>query len=98
MPIYCGRNAVPPAGKVRGTSNQCFLQGRKAGFVGGISKNNITKREVMAMGNAIHQRPLQAIAKALGIHEYALKKTQLLPIVVAHNWTYVNAKQVLLNL
>jgi hypothetical protein len=41
---------------------------------------------------------LQALAKALGIHEYAVKKSELLPIVLAHNWTYVNAKHVLLNL
>lgn len=95
--IYCGSKATPH-GKVAGTKNQCFRQGRRAGFVGGISKNNITKAEVIQMGNLIHQRPLQAIAKALGIAEYALKKAELLPIVLAHNWQRVNAKDVLLNL
>lgn len=36
MNIYCGDNDVPPNGKQFGTANQCYRQGRRAGFVGGL--------------------------------------------------------------
>ena len=97
MSIYCGSKKTP-AGKVRGTSNQCFMVGRKAGFIGGISKNNITKNEVIANGSNMGQRVLQGIAKALGIKKYSEKKSIILPKILAHEWVSINAKHVLMNL
>lgn len=34
---YCGEGRVP-RGKVRGTPGECYLIGRKSGFVGGLMK------------------------------------------------------------
>jgi hypothetical protein len=95
--IYCGTKKTP-RGRVAGTKNQCYVIGRKSGFVGGISKNDITKKEIVEMGNDINQRSLQALAKALGMRQYAFKKSDLLPLIVAHDWTRINAKKVLLNM
>lgn len=94
---YCGFKATPK-GKVRGTSAQCFISGRRAGFIGALSKNNITKAEMLLNGAHYGQRALQAIAKALGIKKYGEKKSLLLPRILAHEWTQINAKNVLMSL
>jgi hypothetical protein len=36
--MYCGSKQRPPKGKRFGNPNECFLKGRKAGFVAGLSK------------------------------------------------------------
>ena len=94
---YCGKK-VTPAGKVKGTANQCFKVGLKAGFVGGLSKNFITKKEVQANGENMGQRALQAIAKLLAIPKYGEKKAIILPKILARDWVRLNAKNVLLAL
>ena len=94
---YCGNKATPH-GKVRGTSGYCFVAGRRAGFVGGISKGVITKAELELIGDDIKQRPLQAIAKSIGVPNSSQKKSLLLPRVLAFDWDQVSAKDVLLNL
>ena len=95
MSIYCGSKTTPK-GKVAGNKTQCFFQGRKAGFVGALSKNNITKTEMLLNGNNMGQRVIQGVAKALGLKNYAEKKSVILPRVLAHDWDKLNAKTVLM--
>jgi len=94
---YCGFKQTP-AGRVKGTSAQCFKIGRRSGFVGALSKNDITKAEMLLNGAHYGQRSVQAIAKALGLPNYSEKKSLLLPRILEHDWTKVNAKEVLLKL
>lgn len=58
----------------------------------------ITKEQLIRdydNGNALHQRPLQAIAKKLGLPRATATKLDLLPRLMAHNWTRVKAREVL---
>lgn len=49
-------------------------------------------------GQNLHQRPLQAIAKKVGLPRATASMADLLPRLMAHNWTRVNARETLLNL
>ena len=95
MSMYCGTKATPK-GRVKGTAGYCFIQGRRAGFVGALSKNYITKAEMLLNGANMGQRVIQGVAKALGLPKYAEKKSIILPRVLAHDWDKLNAKNVLM--
>ena len=36
--MYCGKKKNPPKGKRFGNPNECFLKGRRSGFIGGLTK------------------------------------------------------------
>jgi hypothetical protein len=46
-------------------------------------------------GEAILQRPLQTIARVLGIDNPTQKKSLLLPRIQAHNWTKIKLKDLI---
>lgn len=97
--VYCGSKETPK-GRVKGTSNQCYKNGLRNGFVAGIKKGSETSKvdnsgeyltrkqfeEEFNNGEAILQRPLQAIARLLNIDRPADKKSLLLPRIRAKNW------------
>lgn len=94
--VYCGAKETPK-GRVKGSSNQCYKNGLRNGFIAGIKKGSkktnsgeyLTRKqfeEEFDNGEAILQRPLQAIARLLNIDRPADKKSVLLPRIRAKNW------------
>lgn len=67
--MYCGNKTRPPRGKVFGTPNECFLKGRKAGFVGGVSKG-LVKLTPDGL-NGLRKDVVREIAYRFGVTGYS---------------------------
>jgi len=74
--MYCGKERQPPKGKRFGTPNQCFLKGRKAGFVGGVSKGLVPlTRDGL---NQLRKDVVRELAFRFGVRNYSqMSKEQL---------------------
>ena len=79
--MYCGNKTRPPRGKVFGTPNQCFLKGRKAGFVGGISKG-LVKLAPEGL-NGLRKDVVREIAYRFGVTGYSqMTKAELINAII----------------
>jgi len=74
--MYCGKNKNPPRGKTFGTPNQCFLKGRKSGFVAGLSKGLVPlTRDGL---NQLRKDVVREMAFRFGVRNYSqMSKEQL---------------------
>lgn len=73
---YCGRKTKVPKGKVQGTPNQCFLKGRKSGYIGGISLGLI-KLDLDSL-NSLRKDVVREIAYRFGVMGYSNMTKQVL--------------------
>jgi len=74
---YCGTKDNPPQGRPRGTSTQCFILGRRAGYIGGISKGlvKLTRGEL----NKLFKDVVRVIAMKFNITGYSrMSKDELI--------------------
>jgi hypothetical protein len=79
--MYCGSKTRPPRGKVFGTPNQCFLKGRKAGFIGGISKG-LVKLTPDGL-NGLRKDVVREIAYRFGVTRYSrMTKAELINAII----------------
>ena len=75
--VYCGGKQRPPGNKVFGTPNECYLKGRKAGFVGGIQKGVIKLNRTEL--NKLRKDVIRSIAVKFMVNNYSnLSKEQLM--------------------
>lgn len=78
---YCGAKKVPK-GERRGTSTECYFIGRKAGFVGGISKSNV-KLTQTGLGQ-LRKDVLREIAYRFNVKNYShMLKADLINNILA---------------
>jgi hypothetical protein len=79
--MYCGNKTRPPRGKRFGTPNECFLKGRKAGFIGGISKGLIPlTRDGL---NGLRKDVVREIAFRFGVRRYSqMTKEELINAIM----------------
>ncbi len=74
---YCGTKTIPPQGRPRGTASQCFILGRRAGYIGGISKGlvKLTQGEL----NKLKKDVIRVIAMKFNVSNYSrMTKEQLI--------------------
>lgn len=78
---YCGAKK-PSSGERRGTSTECYYLGRKAGFVGGISKSNV---ELSQKGlGSLRKDVVREIAFRFKVNNYSnMLKTDLIDNILA---------------
>ena len=74
---YCGTLKTPPNGRPRGSASQCFILGRRAGYIGGISKGlvKLTQGEL----NKLTKDVVRVIAMKFNVSRYSrMTKEQLI--------------------
>jgi len=78
---YCGAKK-PSKGQRIGTSTECYYLGRKAGFVGGISKSNV---ELTQKGlGGLRKDVVREIAFRFKVNNYSnMLKTDLIDNILA---------------
>jgi hypothetical protein len=76
LKIYCGKKNTPK-NRIKGTSNQCFLLGRKAGYVGGVSKGIVELSQPSL--NTLTKDIIRAIAQKFNVTGYSkMNKDELI--------------------
>ena len=87
--MYCGNKDKVPKGKTRGTPNECFLKGRTAGFVGGVSKGiiNLNQRSL----NNLRKDVVREIAYRFRVRGYSnMTKPELIAGIIRNKPDNVN--------
>jgi|DEB0MinimDraft_10_1074344.scaffolds.fasta_scaffold08956_6 hypothetical protein len=68
--MYCGKKKNPPKGKRFGNPNECFLKGRRSGFIGGLTKGLVPlTRDSL---NSLRKDVIREIASRFGVRRYSL--------------------------
>lgn len=76
LKIYCGTKNTPK-NRIKGTSNQCFLLGRRAGYIGGITKGIVELTQSSL--NTLTKDVVRAIAQKFNVTGYSkMKKDELI--------------------
>ena len=85
LKIYCGKKNTPK-NRVKGTSNQCFLIGRKAGYIGAISKGIVELTQ--ASLNKLSKDIIRAIAQKFNVTGYSkMNKDELIQNILRRKKT-----------
>lgn len=81
---YCGTKLIPPQGRPRGTASQCYILGRRSGFIGGISRGLVNLNQVEL--NRLTKDVVRVIATRFNVVGYSrMTKDQLIQNILRIN-------------